>query len=163
MYQRLQTRKWLLAFLLWAVAASHAADEAPAQLRGELVGGGAFDLAQHRGKVVMVNFWATWCPACRADYPVWQEAYEWYQDAGFEMVTVSIDRDQAALQTFLNKHSYTVPVLWRFDPHQIDTFPRIRGTPTTFFVGRDGDIVSVRQGRFELYELTQTIDALLQP
>ena len=152
------TKIWLVILLTVANVS-----EAPAQLRGTLVDGAPFDLAQYRGKVVMVNFWATWCPACRADYPVWQEAYEWYEGADFEMVAVSIDRDQAALQKFLDKHPYTIPVVWRFDPDEDDTFPKIRGTPTTFFVGRDGGIVLARQGRFELYELTQTIEALLQP
>ncbi|MGD2141505.1 MAG: redoxin family protein [Burkholderiales bacterium] len=157
---------WLV--LLLAVAGTgHAAGQAPAKLQGEIVtsgedGAAAFDLAQHRGKVVVVNFWATWCPACRADMPVWQDAYEWYQDEDFEMVAVSIDRDPVALQRFLDKHSYTIPVVWRFDPREQDSFPKIKGTPTTFFIGRDGQIASMRQGRFDLYELTRTIDALLQ-
>ncbi len=157
---------WLV-FLLAMAGTGHAAGQAPAQLRGEVVasgedGGAAFDLAQHRGKVVVVNFWATWCPACRADMPVWQDAYEWYQGEDFEMVAVSIDRDPAALQRFLDKHQYTMPVVWRFDPGESDSFPKIKGTPTTFFIGRDGQIASMRQGRFDLYELTRTIDALLQ-
>ncbi len=155
--------RFLLLILLITASLGHAADEAPAQLRGTLVDGAPFDLSQYRGKVVMVNFWATWCPACRADYPVWQEAYEWYEGADFEMVAVSIDRDQAALKNFLDSHPYTIPVVWRFDSRETDTFPKIRGTPTTFFIGRDGSIVLARQGRFELYELTQTIEALLQP
>ena len=155
--------KICLVILLTAASLSHAADKPPVQLRGPLVDGAPFDLSHYRGKVVMVNFWATWCPACRADYPVWQEAYEWYEGADFEMVAVSIDRDQAELKTFLDKHPYTIPVLWRFDSRETDTFPKISGTPTTFFIDRNGDVVSMRQGRFELYELTQTIDALLQP
>jgi thiol-disulfide isomerase/thioredoxin len=154
-------RIWLVV-VLTAASLGHAADEAPARLSGELVGGVPFDLEQHRGKVVMVNFWATWCPTCRADYPSWQEVYEWYQGSDFEMVAVSIDRDPAALQRFLEKHDYTVPVLWRFDPREEDAFPKISGTPTTFFIGRDGKIVSYRQGSMDLYEMTRTIDALLQ-
>ena len=158
---RLET--FLLVVVLGAASLCHAADEPPVQLSGVTTSGEPFDLAQHRGKVVMVNFWATWCPACRADFPVWQEVYEWYEGADFEMVAVSIDRDQAAVDRFLEQHKYTVPVVWRFDSRGKDTFPIIRGTPTTYFIGRDGEIASVRQGRFELYELTQTVEALLQP
>ena len=146
-----------------AVTPGHTADGTTPRLSGVLTGGAPFDLARYRGKVVMVNFWATWCPACRADFPVWQEAYEWFQDAGFEIVAVSIDRDQAVLQQFLDKHPYTIPVVWRFDPRATDSFPNISGTPTTFLIGRDGEVVSVRRGRYDLYELTQTIEALLQP
>ena len=154
-------RIWLLV-MLSAASLSHAAENAPMQLSGELVNGVPFDLEQYRGKVVMVNFWATWCPTCRADYPSWQEVYEWYKGSDFEMVAVSIDRDPDALQGFLQKHEYTVPVLWRFADHENDTFPKIRGTPTTFFIGRDGKIVESRQGSIDLYEMTKTIDALLQ-
>jgi thiol-disulfide isomerase/thioredoxin len=153
---------WLLV-VLTAASLSHAAGNEPMQLSGELVNDAPFDLERYRGKVVMVNFWATWCPTCRADYPSWQEVYEWYQGSDFAMVAVSVDRDPDALQRFLEKHDYTVPVLWRFGRHEKDTFPQIRGTPTTFFIGRDGKIASSRQGSIDLYEMTKTIDALLQP
>jgi len=152
---------WLLA-MLCAATLGHAGGNVPVQLRGELVNGAPFDLEQYRGKVVMVNFWATWCPVCRADYPSWQEVYEWYQGSEFEMVAVSIDRDPTALQEFLEKHDYTVPVLWRFGRNENDTFPKIQGTPTTFFIGRDGKVAASRQGRIDLYDMTKTIDALLQ-
>ena len=154
-------RVWLVT-MLCAASLGLAAGAAPVQLSGELVGGAPFDLEQYRGKVVMVSFWATWCPVCRADYPSWQEVYEWYQGSDFEMVAVSIDRDPAALQDFLEKHDYTVPVLWRFGRQENDTFPKISGTPTTFFIGRDGKVAGFRQGRIDLYEMTKTIDDLLQ-
>ena len=110
----------------------------------------------------MVNFWATWCPACRADWPVWQETFERYRDSDFEMVAVSIDRDQAALEKFLDKHSYTVPVVWRFDSREKDSFPAIRKTPTTYFIGRNGTIVEHRLGRISKSDLNETIEEMLQ-
>lgn len=155
-------RVWLVV-VLSAASLGHAAENAPMQLSGKLVNGAKFDLAQYRGQVVMVSFWATWCPTCRADYPSWQEVYEWYEGSDFKMVAVSIDRDPDALQRFLKKHDYTVPVLWRFGQQENDTFPKIRGTPTTFFIDRDGKIVASHEGRIDLYEMTKTIDALLQP
>jgi thiol-disulfide isomerase/thioredoxin len=152
---------WLLIALATATAAQ-AGDIAQARLSGPTTAGVPFDLSHYRGKVVMVNFWATWCPACRADWPVWQEVYEWYQDNDFEVVAVSIDRDRAALDRFVDNHAYTIPVVWRFDADEDDSFPPIRGTPTTYFVGRDGEIASHRRGRYEMHELMETVEALLQ-
>lgn len=163
MVLRRQLGKFLLAALLGVATVGYAADKAPAGLSGVLIEGAPFDLAQHRGKVVMVNFWATWCPACRADFPVWQQVYERFGGNDFEMVAVSIDRDHGAVKRFLNNHPYTVPVVWRFDSSQKDTFPRIRKTPTTYFIGRDGNVAGVRLGRVTEEQLIQTIEALLQP
>jgi thiol-disulfide isomerase/thioredoxin len=152
-----------LAMLLGVAALSHAAGDGGTRLSGFLTDGTPFDLVDQRGKVVMVNFWATWCPACRADWPVWQEVYERYQGSDFEMVAVSIDRDKKALDRFLERYTYTVPVVWRFDSREKDGFPAIRKTPTTYFIGRDGQIAGVRLGRISPHRLTETIEALLQP
>jgi thiol-disulfide isomerase/thioredoxin len=153
----------LLVTLVGVTGLSHAADNDAARLTGFLTDGTPFDLADQRGKVVMVNFWATWCPACRADWPVWQEVYERYQGSDFEMVAVSIDRDQEALDRFLARYPYTVPVVWRFDSREKDGFSAIRKTPTTYFIGKDGQIAMVRLGRISQAQLTETIEALLQP
>ena len=157
-----RARNFLLAMVLGLSTLAHAAQEDPVELTGVLTDGTPFDLAQHRGKVVMVNFWATWCPACRADWPVWQEAFERYSESDFEMVAVSIDRDQGALEKFLKKHPYTVPVVWRFDSREKDSFSAIRKTPTTYFIDRDGNVAERRLGRIGEAELSKTIEALLQ-
>ena len=158
-----QFLKSIVAMLLLGVALSHAAEDDAARLSGYLTDGTPFDLADQRGKVVMVNFWATWCPACRADWPVWQQVYERYQDRDFEMVAVSIDRDQKALTRFLDRYPYTVPVVWRFDSREKDGFSAIRKTPTTYFIGKDGRVAEVRLGRMSAEQLTATIEGLLQP
>jgi thiol-disulfide isomerase/thioredoxin len=155
-------RRFLLAIVLGLASFAGTAQDGPAELRGVLTDGTPYDLAQHRGKVVMLNFWATWCPACRADWPVWQQAFEQYRGSGFEMVAVSIDRDQGAMEKFLKDHPYTVPVVWRFDTREKDSFAAIRRTPTTYFIGRDGKVAERRLGRISKSELDETIEAMLQ-
>ena len=134
----------------------------PAFLQTVLMNGQEFDLEKHRGKVVMVNFWATWCPACRADFPVWQRVYDSYRGGDFEMIAVSIDRDKDALHPFLKKYAYTVPVSWRFDGREKDAFPKLRNTPTAYFIDRDGKVAGSRIGRIEEAELRSTVEGLLQ-
>src|SRR5688572_3322108 len=56
-------------------------------------GGGKFRLSDHRGKVVMVNFWATWCPPCLEEMPAMDRLYRQHKDAGFTLVAVSVDAD----------------------------------------------------------------------
>jgi len=151
----------ILAVLL-GVPAVQAAEDEPEYLQAVLMDGEEFDLAKHRGKVVMVNFWATWCPACRADFPIWQKVYDGYQDRDFEMIAVSIDREDDPIHRFLKKEGYTVPVGWRFDDREDDSFPRIRKTPTTYFIGRDGKVALMRIGRIRETELRRTVDGLLK-
>lgn len=152
----------LLALLLSGPLVVQAVEDEPAYLQTPLMNGQEFDLEKHRGKVVMVNFWATWCPACRADFPVWQRVYDGYKGRDFEMVAVSIDREEEPIREFLKKYAYTVPVGWRFDEREDDGFPKIRGTPTTYFIGRDGKVATQRVGRIDEAELRRTVEGLLR-
>ncbi len=155
-------RAFSLAVLVSFPFVAGAAQGEAAYLQGMLLNGEEFDLAKHRGKVVMVNFWATWCPICRANFPVWQRVYEGYRGRDFEMVAVSIDRDRESIDKFLQMHAYTVPVVWRFDAREDDLFPKIRNTPTTFFISRDGQVAMLRVGHISEAELRATVEDLLQ-
>jgi thiol-disulfide isomerase/thioredoxin len=135
----------------------------PAHLQAVLMDGEEFDIKKHRGKVVVVNFWATWCPACRAEFPAWQRVYDDYQDRDFEMILVSIDRKKDDLDKFMKTTKYTIPIGWRFDDREDDGFPKIRKTPTTYFVDRDGNVAMEKLGRIGETKLRRTLDGLLEP
>jgi thiol-disulfide isomerase/thioredoxin len=78
------------------------------EISGPTLDGGHFDLADHRGKVVLVDFWATWCGPCVAELPHIREAYDQYHDHGLDIVSVSLDLERSALVNFLK----TKPVPW---------------------------------------------------
>ena len=159
---RLTDIRTLVVPALLCIATAAAADEAGQPvLRGLLTNGNTFHLQQHVGKVVMINFWATWCPACRADYPVWQKVYERYRERGLEIVAVSIDRNEADLARFEQQHGYTIPILWRFDERERDSFPAIRKTPTTYFIAPDGTVALVQTGRTTEDQLADILEVLL--
>jgi len=151
----------LAAFLSVSIFAQADQGE-PAHLKAILLNGEVFDLEKHRGKVVVVNFWATWCPACRAEFPGWQRVYDEYKDRDFEMIAVSIDRNKKDLDKFMKKTSYTIPIGWRFDEREDDGFPKIRKTPTTYFIGRDGNVALEQIGPMGERKLRRTLDGLLQ-
>jgi thiol-disulfide isomerase/thioredoxin len=95
-----------------------------------------------RDKVVIVNFWATWCPPCVAEMPELQSLYQKYGDrVAFVMVT---NEKQEVVEAFMEKNKYLMPVFYlATDPPEVFAF---RAYPTTFIVSRDGRIVSKKTG-----------------
>ena len=81
----------------------------PLDLQFKAVDGRAVDLAALKGKVVLVDFWATWCGPCVAELPHVKEAYDKYHDKGFEIIGISLDQDKEALEQFTKDKKMTWP------------------------------------------------------
>jgi thiol-disulfide isomerase/thioredoxin len=81
----------------------------PVDLKYTAVDGTAVDVSQMRGKVVLIDFWATWCPPCRGEVPNVVAAYKKYHDQGFEIVGVSLDQDKDALLAFTKDNGMVWP------------------------------------------------------
>jgi len=103
--------------------------------------GGSIGLAQYRGKVVFLNFWATWCPPCREEMPGMQRLYERFRDQGFAVLAVSIDADEALVPPFLTEHRLTFPVGLDLTMEVADQY-RVTALPSTFLLDRKGRIVA---------------------
>jgi len=133
-----------------AGAASDIGD--PAKVEAVLINGQKVDLGQWKGKVVMVNFWATWCGVCQAEMPGWQKFYEANRDKGFEMIALSVDDSVEEIRAFLATKPYRFPVAWRFDKEEDDDFATVRSTPTTYFVDKRGNValkhIGIMSGEF---------------
>jgi peroxiredoxin len=104
------------------------------------VEGKPWSLQALHGKVVLVNFWATWCPPCRKEMPDLDKLYQEFKDQGLLILAIS-DEDISKVQPFIAEHHYSYPIL--LDPgskvHQ--TF-RVEGIPKSFVYGRDGKLVA---------------------
>ena len=155
----------LLVLTVWwgapgpaGAAASDVGD--PAKLEAVLTNGQRIDIEEWKGKVVMVNFWATWCGVCQTEMPRWQKFYEANKDKGFEMVAVSVDDGLEEVQAFLERKPYRFPVAWRFDKLEDDDFSTVRSTPTTYFVDKRGRIALKHIGRMSDDFLKQTVESL---
>jgi peroxiredoxin len=102
--------------------------------------GAEWSLQALRGKVVLVNFWATWCPPCRKEMPDMQALYERFGPRGFVVLAVT-DDDAGKVRSFVAERKYTFPVLLDSE-HTVNQLFRVAGIPKSFLYGRDGKLVA---------------------
>jgi thiol-disulfide isomerase/thioredoxin len=133
---------------------SHAADAAigqPLDIKFHSVDGKDVDLAKLKGKVVLVDFWATWCGPCVGEIPHVKAAYEKLNPKGFEIVGISLDNDKAKLEAFTKQQGMTWPQFcdgkgWK---NSISTKYGIRSIPAMWLVDKKGNLVD-KNGRQDL-------------
>jgi len=102
-------------------------------------------LSSLKGKVVYLDFWASWCPSCKASFPWLSQMQEKYKSQGLEVVAINVDKKRADADKFLSTLTPTFKIL--FDPAGITPAQYgLPGMPTSFIIGRDGRIVSIHSG-----------------
>lgn len=117
-------------------------------------------LSELRGQVVVINFWASWCPPCRDEAPYLEATWRKYQDAGVVLLGVDyVDTEKEAL-AYIDEFGITYPNGPDLGT-SISQAYRIQGVPETFFVAKDGTLRGVRIGPLAPPELDERIDALL--
>jgi peroxiredoxin len=104
-----------------------------------------FKLSEHRGKVVLINFWATWCPPCLQEMPAMERLYRQHKGAGFEMVAVSVDTEAAKVKPFLAEHRFTFHVAMDPTMALANTYG-VRALPSSFIVDRKGALAALAIG-----------------
>lgn len=100
--------------------------------------GAEVDLAALRGRLVVVNFWATWCPPCVAEMPSLERLHRALGPAGLVVLGVSVDEDEAELRRFVSGHGISFPVLRDPGSRLAGSAYRTTGYPETFVVGSTG-------------------------
>jgi thiol-disulfide isomerase/thioredoxin len=127
-------------------------------------------LAHYKGKVVLVNFWATWCDPCYIEIPWLIEMQQKYEAKGFTVLGISMDEEgKSAVDPFLAKERFNVngqklpmnyPIVIGND-EVADKFGGLLGYPTSFLISRDGKIVKKVQGLISYEEFTKAIESQL--
>ena len=102
--------------------------------------GNKVSLSDFQGKVVILDFWATWCPPCVREIPHFVELYDQYKAQGFAMVGISLDRQGVSVvEAFVQKYKVNYPILMN-DGQADRAYGGIRSIPTTFVIDRAGNI-----------------------
>jgi len=122
--------------------------------------GNTVRLADYKGKVILLNVWATWCGPCQLEIPELVEAYAKYKDQGVVVLGVSLDDTAEMLREYAPKKQMNYPLLLMQDDFD-EAYGPIIGVPITFFIGRDGTIARKHFGPVSKEQVDQEIKALL--
>lgn len=127
----------------------------------QLFDGGEVTLSELRGKVVVINFWASWCPPCREEAPILEAAWEFYRDQGVVFIGVDWLDTEAEARAYIQEFNLTYP----HGPDlgsRIGRAYRITGVPETFFISRDGLIAAHIPAPLDAVTLATNIQVLLR-
>jgi len=135
----------------------------PIELKGTKLDGSPLDWAAYRGKVVLIDFWTSWCPWCWPEIAAAKKNYALYHDRGFEVIGVNLEEDRQKVEASVAKEQLPWAVLynegtgWR---HPMAVHYGISSVPTMFLVDREGKVVSLKpRGQ----EMDRLLDRLLGP
>lgn len=132
------------------------------------LGGGEISLSDYRGKVVLVNFWGTWCEPCREETPALQQAYEQLRERGLVVIGVDLadgekkqGRGEAEVKQFTSQYGVTYPIALDVEGKVANAF-RIYPIPTSYFVDPQGNIRYVRVSTLTSKEVVSLFESLQQ-
>jgi len=123
--------------------------------------GHALDLASYRGKVVLLNFWATWCTPCRAEIPNFVQFQDSYGPQGLQIIGISMDDGPEPVRKFYEQFKMNYPVAVGNDK-LAQSYGGVLGLPVTFLIGRDGKIAAKYVGAADIPNVEQAIKSQLQ-
>ena len=122
------------------------------------------DLAQLKGKVVLINFWATWCPPCRREMPSMERLSHTFKGAAFSVLAVNVGEDADSIDAFTSQldTDLTFPILLDSTSRTLQAW-KVAGLPTTFLIDRKGRVVASAIGgrEFDHPEIVAAIRKLL--
>jgi peroxiredoxin len=140
-----------LAILITALilATQSVADFALQDLQGKV-----HALSKYKGKTVLLNFWATWCPPCRSEMPAMQKLWLAADKNKFMMLAVNVGEDKKIVAEFAKKNGYTFPILLD-EGGKVSRQYKVRAIPVTYIINKKGELVKkeigAREWRWEMF------------
>jgi thiol-disulfide isomerase/thioredoxin len=151
MHEVKELSKWNAAKIRKQLAGKPAPELAARDIQGKQV-----TLTSLKGKTVLLDFWATWCEACRADGPALDKLYAKYGDQNLEIIAISVSEDRAIVEKFLKEHRHAYPIVLTSEnemplPFQIDVLPMY------IVIEKDGNVAGAVEGDQGFSELRKTL------
>lgn len=156
-------------FVYWFFSGPNVSDDSglppspkiAAPLSGPTLEGQRLTLADDKGKIVLVDFWATWCDPCKEEIPDLDRIYRKFKDKGFVLLGDSMDDDGAlAVKKFLVKQSISYPIILNNGERPPDGWV-VPGLPTAYLIGKDGRVLKRWFGSKDPAELEAAVAAAL--
>ena len=122
----------------------------------ETLDGQKVSLSQYKGQVVLINFWATWCPPCKKEIPALEAAYQAYKDQGFVVLGVDAGESRQTVETFASTAGITYPILLDEKDQWSGRFSGM-GLPMSVIIDRNGQIAEKHLGELTPDELTSIL------
>lgn len=116
-------------------------------------------LSDFKGKKVLLNFWATWCPPCRAEMPDIEKLYLEDKDSDLVILAVNLGEDTQTVKSFIDKNKYNFNILLDSDQAVAIKY-NIVSIPTSFFIDKEGNIVSKKVGAMSIEEMRDNVNLL---
>ena len=149
----------ICAMALSAAAQIRVGDEAP-NFKLAALDGRSVELAKYRGKVVLVNFWATWCTPCQTEMPRFVAFQRKFGTKSFQVIGVSMDDSPEAVQKFGAKFKTNYPIVMG-TTKMAEAYGGVLGLPITLLVDREGRVAKRYEGAVDLDEMENEIKKLL--
>ncbi|MDZ7689748.1 MAG: TlpA disulfide reductase family protein [Balneolaceae bacterium] len=128
----------------------------------KLMSGESFQLSAQKGKVVLMNIWATWCAPCHDETPDFVDLYEQYRDQGLVVLGVSIDEQgRSVVKPFMEKYSVTYPMVID-DGTIMEKYGPTMGIPTSYIINKQGNLEYFSVGALTKKELEPRLKELLE-
>ena len=155
--------RWaVLVIALGAALGAHAQTAAAPALTFATVNGQQIRLSELRGKIVLINFWATSCAICLAEMPDLIQTYQHYRKRGLEVIAIAMPYDESALiKPYVAKHGLPFPVVWDAKGDIGRSLGNVKATPTTFIVDKKGRLISQTVGIIDFEKLRGLLDDAL--
>lgn len=123
--------------------------------------GDTLALADYAGQIVLINFWASWCPPCTAEMSDFEAYYQAHKDAGFVIIAINLEESPDVVADFVERQGLTFPVALDLNGRTFGEYGG-RGLPTSFFVRRDGALLGYWPGALTVEMLEDRLTPLIR-
>lgn len=146
-------------FLSPPISSPHTSSK-PEPLSFKLLDNTIITEASLKGKVVLINFWATWCGPCRIEMPELVALKNSYKHLPFEIIGISVDDTSTDIQNFVTSYSINFPIA-RISPAIVREFGQLSSIPTTFILNKEFNVVHILKGYHPQHTIQSIIDPLI--